>query len=99
MIIVSKIHTIVNDTSDTVSSIGITPSGNFPNRFTNEIIEKFAEKSGKNHVIMKNPIVIVAAIIWFSVKLDANIPNDIYAIDNNINPTRVSIVAGIAGSP
>ena len=56
-------QTTVNDTSDTVSSIGITPSGNFSNKFTKEIIEKFAEKSGRNHVIIKNPIVIVAAII------------------------------------
>ena len=44
------------------------------------IKEKFVNmllNCGKNHVNIKNPIVITPAIIWFSVKLDARIPKEI----------------------
>lgn len=35
----------------------------------------------------KNTIGIIAAITWCSVIADANIPNDINAIDNNMKPS------------
>ena len=57
-----------------------------------EKLSKLELNSGKTQVIMKNPIEIIPAIIWFSVKLDVNIPNDIYDITNNKNPSNVANV-------
>ena len=64
-----------------------------------EKLSKFELNSGKTHVIMKNPIEIIPAIIWFSVKLDVNIPNEIYYITNNKNPSNVANVVVNFGTP
>ena len=64
-----------------------------------EKLSKFELNSGKTHVIMKNPIEIIPAIIWFSVKLDVNIPNEIYDITNNKNPSNVANVVVNFGIP
>ena len=60
---------------------------------------KLELNSGRTHVIMKNPIEIIPAIIWFSVKLDVNIPNEIYDITNNKNPSIVANVVVSFGTP
>ena len=57
----------------------------------NEIIDKFSNTLLRfciNNVITKNAIVIIPAIIWFSVILDANIPIDIAAALTNINQSK-----------
>ena len=64
-----------------------------------EKLSKLELNSGKTQVIMKNPIEIIPAIIWFSVKLDVNIPNDIYDITNNKNPNNVANVVFNFGTP
>ena len=64
-----------------------------------EKLSKLELKFGNIHVITKNPIDIIAAIIWFSVRLDANIPNEIYTITNNKNPNKVPIVVANSGTP
>ena len=64
-----------------------------------EKLSKLELNSGKTQVIMKNPIEIIPAIIWFSVKLDVNIPNDIYDITNNKNPNNVANVVVNFGTP
>ena len=75
-IVANRIDKIVNDRNVTTSSSAICPDGNLLNIFISEKASKLLLKFGINHVAIKNPIVIIPAIIWFSVKLDANIPND-----------------------
>ena len=47
----------------TVSAISICPVGNFENIFINEKLVNISLNCGKNHVNIKNPIVIIPAII------------------------------------
>ena len=70
-------HITVNVIKVTVSAILICPWGKLVNKFINEKFVNMLLKFGKNHVNIKNPIVITPAIIWFSVILDASIPNEI----------------------
>lgn len=67
--------------------------------FINDSGSNIVLKFGKNHVIMKNPIVITPAIIWFSVMLDANIPNDMYAMLSMKKPSSVTIAVCMCGAP
>ena len=67
--------------------------------FINESPDRLSLKSGNTHVIIKNPIDIIPAIIWFSVILDANIPNDIYDMQNSKNPNIVANAVVICGIP
>ena len=92
-------YDIVNDTNEIISSKAISPKGNLSNIVTNDNGLNIVEKFGKNHVIMKNPIVTTPAIIWFSVILDANIPNDTYAILNKKNPSNVTSAVCTCGVP
>ncbi len=55
--------------------------------------------SGNTHVITNVTIEIIAAIIWFSVRLDANIPKAIYAIHSKPKPNKVIKAVGISGVP
>ena len=82
-----------------ISSIAISPDGNLSNMFISDNGKNIWLKFGKNHVIMKNPIVITPAIIWFSVMLDANIPNEMYAILSIRKPISVTITVCICGFP
>lgn len=82
-----------------ISSKAISPDGNLSNMFIKEKDDSALLKFGKNHDIIKNPIVITPAIIWFSVMLDANIPNDIYAILSIKNPNRVTSTVCMCGVP
>ena len=82
-----------------ISFIAISPDGNLLNMFISDNGSNIVLKFGKNHVIIKNPIVITPAIIWFSVILDANIPNDMYAILSIKNPSRVTNTVCICGVP
>ena len=50
-------------------------------------------------LLLKIRIVITPAIIWFSVMLDANIPNDMYAMLSMKNPNSVTIAVCICGAP
>ena len=52
------------------------PEGNSSNKYIKEKISKFWLKLGKNHIIKNTAIGKTDAITWFSVRLDANIPND-----------------------
>ena len=51
--------------------MSICPVGNLENILINEKLVNMLLNCGKNHVNIKNPIVITPAIIWFSVILDA----------------------------
>ncbi len=82
-----------------ISFIAISPDGNLLNMFISDSGSNIVLKFGKNHVIIKNPIVITPAIIWFSVILDANIPNDMYAMLSMKNPSSVTIAVCICGAP
>ena len=99
IIMVSAINNAVNEINLTISSTAISPDGNLSNMFINENVESVLLMFGKNHVIMKNPIVSIPAIIWFSVMLDANIPNEIYAMLSNKNPNNVTNAVCICGVP
>ena len=79
--------------------MAISPDGNLLNIFINDSGSNIVLKFGKNHVIIKNPIVITPAIIWFSVILDANIPNDMYAMLSIKNPNSVISAVCICGVP
>ena len=68
---------MVNATNVTVSAMSICPDGNFANILIKEMFVNIVLNCGKNHVNMKNPMVMTPAIIWFSVMLEANIPKDI----------------------
>ena len=70
-------HAIVNVINVTVSAMSICPCGNLEYIFISEKLLNTLLNLGKNHVNMLNPTVKTPAIIWFSVILDANIPNDI----------------------
>ena len=70
-------HVKVNVIKVTVSAMSICPVGNLENILINEKFVNMLLNCGKNHVSIKNHIVITPAIIWFSVILDANIPKDI----------------------
>ena len=83
----------------TISEIEIIPSGNLSNIVISENIDKFELKFGKNHITINAPIVSTQATIWFSVKLDANIPNEIYAKLNKKNPNKVDKATFKEGSP
>ena len=78
-----------------ISWMAINPDGNLSNILINESGVSISLKFGKNHVMIKNPMVITPAIIWFSVILDANIPNDMYAILSMKKPNRVTITVWI----
>ncbi len=54
---------IADVTNVTVSAISISPCVYLYNMFTNDNPLKFVLKSGNTHVIMKNAIDIIAAII------------------------------------
>ena len=58
---------------------------------------KFIEMFGASHVNTNNAIETTAAIIWFSVRLDINIPSEMYAIDNSKNPNIATATADISG--
>ena len=92
-------HATVNDINVTVSAISICPCGNLENILINEKFVNTVLNCGKNHVNIKNPIVITPAIIWFSVILDANIPKEIYDIASNKNPSIVAKAVVICGTP
>ena len=77
MVIVNNKHITVNAINVTVSAMSICPYTNFENKFIKDKLAKISLKLGKNHDDIKNPIVIIPAIIWFSVRLDASIPNEI----------------------
>ena len=78
-----------NVTNVIISLIEIIPCGNLSNISTKENIAKDSWNDGKNHIIKNATIEITAATIWFSVILDANIPNDIYAKLSNKKPPKV----------
>ena len=73
--------------------------GNLSNILISDNGSSIVLKFGKNHVIIKNAIVTTPAIIWFSVMLDANIPNDMYAILNIKNPSNVTSIVCMCGVP
>ena len=79
----------VNETNIITSSNAITPDGKLLNIEINENILNTSETFGKNHIAINTPIVKTHAIIWFSVTLDANIPNEIYAALNKKYPKSV----------
>ena len=83
----------------TVSGRSICPVGNFENILINEKFVNMLLNCGKNHVKIKNPMVITPAIIWFAVMLDAKIPKEIYPIANNKNPSNVTRAVVICGVP
>lgn len=69
-----------------------------------DIGREVAEQTYEKHCfftrqLIKNPIVITPAIIWFSVILDANIPKEIYDIASNKNPSIVAKAVVICGTP
>ena len=68
---------MVNAINVTVSAISICPLGNLENILIKEKLVNMLLNCGKNHVNMKNPMVITPAMIWFSVMLEAKIPNAI----------------------
>ena len=90
---------MLKDTSPTTSFNAINPCGALLNKFIIENTSSPLIISGKNHVAIKNPIESTPAIIWFSVKLDANIPNDIYAKLSKKNPPRVVNAVPKCGVP
>ena len=55
--------------------------------------------STKNHGATITIIVIIAAIIWFSVMLEARVPTDMAAIPNSRKPNIVTITVGIFTVP
>ena len=52
-----------------------------------------------NREIIKNAIVIIPEIIWFSVKLEASIPTDNAAKPINMKPSIPTSVEKILGFP
>ena len=98
-IIVIKMHIIVIDTSDITSGIDISPYGNFINLSIKSTAEKISLISIKNQGATNIAIVIIAETIWFSVRLDTNIPIDIAAIATKINPSIVASIVGIFTVP
>ena len=60
---VSSKHATVNVINVTVSAMSICPDGNFENILINEKFVNIVLNCGKNHVNMKNPMVITPAII------------------------------------
>ena len=83
-------------------SSGISPLGNLLNILLSDSMDKIElcdAIPGKISIRMKNPIVITAAIIWFSVILDANIPNAIYAIPIRTNPSIETNAVVMSGFP
>jgi len=60
--------------------------GNFENRFIGDNIKNISDKFGKNHVASKSITVTIPDIIWLSVRLDMNPPNEMYDIVSNRNP-------------
>lgn len=83
----------------TISWIAINPDGNLLNILIKESGVSISLKFGKNHVMMKNPMVTTPAIIWFSVMLDANIPKEIYAMLSMKNPSSVTSTVCMCGVP
>ena len=92
-------HVIVKVNSCIISSIGIIPVTNFSYKSIKDIIENIFDKFLMYIVEKKNANVIIYAIIGWPVILDANSPNDIYAIVNNINPNNVVPKVDIFGVP
>ena len=76
-ITVNSKQAIVNVINVTVSAMSICPVGNLLNILIKEKFVNMLLNCGKNHVNIKNPMVITPAIIWFSVKLEAKIPKEI----------------------
>ena len=79
--------------------MSICPDGNLLNKFIKEKLENIVLTFGKNHIAIKNTNVMTPAIIWFSVKLDANIPKDIYAAAKIRNPNIETSAVCKCGDP
>ena len=62
-----------------------------------DIAVNLVEILGASHASTNIAIVETAAIIWFSVKLEINIPKLMYAIDVIKNPNIVTSTVGISG--
>ena len=60
--------------------------GNFENKFIGDNIKNASDRFGKNHVASNSITVNIPDIIWLSVRLDINPPNDIYDIVSNKKP-------------
>ena len=60
--------------------------GNFENRFIGDNIKNASDRFGKNHVASSNITVKIPDIIWLSVRLDMNPPNEMYDIVSSKNP-------------
>ena len=68
----------VKDPSSTRLASEMVPAGKeLVNAFTKENVCILGIKFGRNHNTSSTTVVKISAMIWFSVKLDANIPNAI----------------------
>lgn len=77
----------IYDIRSTKLDIEIVPLKNEPAKaFTGERNSSFVNISGINTDAIKNTTDNVAAITWFSTKLEANIPNETNTNINNVNP-------------
>ena len=72
-----------------LSVVAIIPYGYFWNKYAGDIIENISDIFGKYELKAISIAVTTPATIWFFVKLDISIPNDIYDIDTNKNPINV----------
>ena len=99
-IIVNKTNTIENVIIETKSLKAIVPIKNELDKAdANDKLPKKLLVEGINSMIKNTTNEITAAIIWLSVKLDANIPNAIYAIDIKVIPNKVTKKDASCGSP
>ena len=75
---VNMMKITVKDPSNTRLASEMVPAGNeLVNAFTKENVCILGIKFGINHKTSNTTVVRISAIIWFSVKLEANIPKAI----------------------
>ena len=79
-------HAIVNVKNNTIELMSICPYKNVINWSNSDKFDKLVTIYGIHVDPNTNANVIIPAIIGDSVRLDANIPNDIYVIESSINP-------------
>ena len=85
-IIVINIHNIVIVTYKTTDAISIWPNKKFLNWSINDKSDKLSIRDGIHVDVNTTANVIIPDIIGDSVKLDDNIPTDMYVIESSINP-------------
>ena len=82
-----------------ILSMDITPCAKLVYRLIKANPENILLISVKNKDMIKKATVIIPAMIWFSVILDANIPTDKVAILIKTNPNIATSTCAILGSP